>query len=43
MEPIRAAILIASDKGFRGEREDLSGPKLKELLEGHAQVTEVTV
>ncbi len=29
----RAAILIASDRSYRGEREDLSGPKTKELLE----------
>lgn len=29
----RAAVVVASDRSFRGEREDLSGPKLKELLE----------
>jgi molybdopterin adenylyltransferase len=28
----RAAILTISDKGFRGEREDLSGPVLREIL-----------
>ena len=29
---IRAGILIISDKGFRGEREDLSGKVIRELL-----------
>ena len=29
----RAAILTASDSGYRGEREDLSGPAIKEILE----------
>jgi molybdopterin adenylyltransferase len=28
----RAAILTISDKGFRGEREDQSGPVLREIL-----------
>lgn len=28
----RAAILTISDKGFKGEREDLSGPMLREIL-----------
>ena len=28
----RAAILTISDKGFKGEREDRSGPVLKEIL-----------
>lgn len=28
-----AAIITASDKGSRGEREDLSGPAIKEILE----------
>jgi molybdenum cofactor synthesis domain-containing protein len=31
---IRAAVLTVSDKGSRGEREDLSGDALVELLEG---------
>jgi molybdenum cofactor synthesis domain-containing protein len=39
MNPIRAAIVILSDKGFAGQREDLSGPALRELLEGHAEIT----
>ena len=29
----RAAIITASDSGYRGEREDLSGPAIKEILE----------
>ena len=29
----RAAIITASDSGYRGEREDLSGPAIKESLE----------
>lgn len=29
----RAAIITSSDKGYRGEREDLSGPVIKEILE----------
>ncbi|MEL7608978.1 MAG: molybdenum cofactor synthesis domain-containing protein [Bacillota bacterium] len=41
--PITAAVLVASDKGHRGEREDLSGPELKKLLEGHALVLEIVV
>lgn len=31
--PLEAAIITASDKGSRGEREDKSGEKLRELLE----------
>ena len=29
----RAAIITASDSGYRGEREDLSGPAIEEILE----------
>ena len=29
----RAAIITASDSGYRGEQEDLSGPAIKEILE----------
>ena len=29
----RAALITASDSGSRGEREDLSGPAIKEILE----------
>lgn len=41
--PITAAVLVASDKGHRGEREDLSGPEIAKLLEGHALVREIVV
>ena len=30
---LKAAILTISDKGSRGEREDLSGPTIKEIIE----------
>ena len=29
----RAAIITSSDTGYRGEREDLSGPAIREILE----------
>lgn len=32
--PLSAAILTASDRAFRGEREDKSGPKIAEILRG---------
>lgn len=32
---IKTAILTMSDKGFNGERVDVTGPKIKELLEGN--------
>jgi len=32
MEPIRAAVITVSDKGYRGERADASGPLLADLL-----------
>lgn len=37
----RAAIITASDKGYRGEREDLSGPAAAEILkrEGYEVVS----
>ena len=31
---MKAAILTSSDSGYAGEREDLSGPVIRELLEG---------
>jgi molybdenum cofactor synthesis domain-containing protein len=34
----RAAIITSSDKGFRGEREDLSGEVIRELAEGRGYV-----
>lgn len=43
MEDIKIAVLILSDKGYSGERPDKSGPELTRLLDGHAEVTEVTV
>lgn len=33
MEIITAAVITVSDKGFKGKREDTSGPALKEMLE----------
>ncbi|MCX7634719.1 MAG: MogA/MoaB family molybdenum cofactor biosynthesis protein [Syntrophales bacterium] len=30
----RAAVITVSDRGFRGERPDISGPTVKETLEG---------
>jgi molybdenum cofactor synthesis domain-containing protein len=32
---LRAHILVMSDSAARGEREDLSGPAVKEILESH--------
>ena len=29
----RVAVITSSDKGYRGEREDLSGPAVKEIME----------
>lgn len=37
-EDIRVAILISSDKGAKGEREDLSGPAIAAKLQGLAEV-----
>ena len=34
MEPIRAGVVTVSDKGYAGEREDVSGPLLADLLRG---------
>jgi len=31
----RVAIITASDSGYRGEREDLSGPVIKEIVEAN--------
>lgn len=33
MGPIRAVVVTVSDKGYAGEREDVSGPLLSRLLE----------
>ncbi|HEX2938114.1 MAG TPA: MogA/MoaB family molybdenum cofactor biosynthesis protein [Ruminiclostridium sp.] len=32
---VRSAIITSSDSGYRGEREDLSGKVIKEILEGN--------
>jgi molybdenum cofactor synthesis domain-containing protein len=41
---MRAAVVTVSDRSFRGERPDVSGPVLKALLEGAgADVIETTV
>jgi len=37
-ESIRVAVLISSDKGARGEREDLSGPAIVSKLKGLAEI-----
>ena len=38
-----ASIIIMSDKGSRGEREDKSGPALKKLLEKDYHVREIII
>jgi molybdenum cofactor synthesis domain-containing protein len=44
MEPIRAAVLTISDKGYRGERADASGPLLADRLrEMGAEVVEQAI
>jgi molybdenum cofactor synthesis domain-containing protein len=35
VEAYRVAIITASDRGSRGEREDLSGPVIREITEAH--------
>ncbi len=37
----KAAIITASDKGSRGEREDLSGPAIQEIIEPEGYVVTV--
>ena len=34
-KPFKAGVITASDRSYRGEREDLSGPKIMEILEAH--------
>ena len=44
MEPIRAGVVTVSDRGYAGEREDVSGPLLADLLrEMGAEVVSLTV
>ncbi len=42
-ETIRVAVLILSDKGASGEREDLSGPAISAILQGLAEVVALDV
>lgn len=42
-EAIRAAVLIMSDKGARGEREDLSGPAITAKLQGLAEIVALEI
>ena len=35
MSAFRVAILTASDKGYAGQREDLSGPAIREIVEAN--------
>jgi molybdenum cofactor synthesis domain-containing protein len=42
-EAIRVALLISSDKGAKGEREDLSGPAIAEKLQGLAEVVATAI
>ena len=39
----RVAVIVASDSGYRGEREDLSGPEIRRIVEenGYAVVSSV--
>lgn len=43
VRPLTAKVITVSDRSFRGEREDLSGPAVKNLLEraGYAVAVEV--
>ena len=34
-KPFRAGVITASDRSYNGEREDLSGPKIMEILKAH--------
>ena len=34
----RVAVITSSDKGYKGEREDLSGPAVKEIVEAAGYV-----
>lgn len=42
-EAIRVAVLISSDKGAKGEREELSGPAIAEKLQGLAEVVATAI
>ena len=38
----RVAIITVSDKGFKGEREDLSGPEIRRIVEAHGYAVACT-
>ena len=38
--PLRAAILTASDSGYAGEREDVSGPTIRKILEEMSRIAD---
>ncbi len=40
---IRAAVITISDKGYKGEREDKSGPALIEVLQGKAIISKTMI
>ncbi len=44
-QPIKVAIITVSDRSSRGEREDASGPAIKEMMEaaGHEIVSEEVI
>ncbi len=43
MSAFRVAILTASDKGYAGQREDLSGPAIREIVEANGYEVTHTV
>lgn len=44
MSAFRVAIITASDKGYAGQREDLSGPTIREIVEANGyQVTHAVI
>lgn len=44
MSAFRVAIITASDKGYAGQREDLSGPVIREIVEANGyQVTHTVI
>lgn len=43
MENKRVAIIISSDSGYRGEREDASGPVIKEIVEEKGYQVALTI
>lgn len=39
MKKKRVAVIVSSDSGYRGEREDLSGPEIKRIVEENGYET----